>query len=160
MAQILYKEEVYTIVGYCIEVWKVLGYGFSEIIYKDAMEQEFTDNILPYIREDELSVYYKGKQLKHKFNADFTLFENIIVEVKSGDDGIIEKMIQQVTLRSEEISLATQQQNSAVSQIIASMQGVERVAHENASSVSEISSSVNQIDQISAQIKEALVEMN
>jgi len=95
MAHLLYKEEVYAIVGYCIEVWKVLGYGFSEIIYKDAMEQEFFDNILPYIREDELSVFYKGKRLKHKFNDDFTLFENIIVEVKSGEDGIIEKTIQQ-----------------------------------------------------------------
>ena len=95
MAHLLYKEEVYAIVGYCIEVWKVLGYGFSEIIYKDAMEQEFFDNILPYIREDELPVFYKGKRLKHKFNDDFTLFENIIVEVKSGEDGIIEKTIQQ-----------------------------------------------------------------
>lgn len=95
MAHLLYKEEVYSIVGYCIEVWKVLGYGFSEIIYKDAMEQEFADNILPYIREDELSIFYKGKRLKHNFNTDFTLFENIIVEVKSSDDGIIEKTIPQ-----------------------------------------------------------------
>jgi GxxExxY protein len=95
MAQILYKEEVYAIVGNCMEIWKVLGYGFSEIIYKDAMELEFIDNALPFIREVELSVYYKGKRLKHKFNADFTLFENIIVEVKSGDDGIIEKTIEQ-----------------------------------------------------------------
>jgi GxxExxY protein len=95
MTQLLYKEEVYTIVGHCIEVWKVLGYGFSEIIYKDAMELEFIDDTLPYIREDELSVYYKGNKLKHKFNSDFTLFENIIIEVKSGEDGIIEKTIQQ-----------------------------------------------------------------
>jgi GxxExxY protein len=95
MTQILYKEEVYAIVGYCMEVWKILGYGFSEVIYKDAMEQEFVDNIIPYIREDELSVFYKGKRLKHKFNADFTIFENIIVEVKSGDDGIVEKSISQ-----------------------------------------------------------------
>ena len=95
MTQILYKEEVYAIVGYCMEVWKILGYGFSEIIYKDAMEQEFIENTIPYIREEELSVFYKEKKLKHRFNADFTLFENIIVEVKSGDDGILEKTISQ-----------------------------------------------------------------
>lgn len=95
MGQILYKEEVYAIVGYCMEVWKILGYGFSEIIYKDAMEQEFIDNDIQYMREDELSVYYKGKQLKHKFNADFTLLENIIVEVKSGETGVVEKSISQ-----------------------------------------------------------------
>jgi GxxExxY protein len=95
MAEILYKEEVYAIVGYCIEVRKVLGYGFSEVIYKDAMEQEFIENIIPYKREDELPVYYKDKKLKHCFNADFTVFENIIVEVKSGDDGIVEKSTSQ-----------------------------------------------------------------
>ena len=95
MTQILYKGEVYAIVGYCMDVWKILGYGFSEVIYKDAMEQEFVDNTIAYIREEELSVFYKGKRLKHKFNADFTLFDNIIVEVKSGDDGIVEKSISQ-----------------------------------------------------------------
>ncbi len=95
MTQILYKEEVYAIGGYCIEVRKVLGYGFSEVIYKDAMEQECIENAFSYVREDQLPVYYKGKKLKHTFNADFTLFGDIIVEVKSGDDGIVEKTISQ-----------------------------------------------------------------
>jgi GxxExxY protein len=40
-------------------------------------------------------VNYKGKILKHKFKTDFTVFENIIVEVKSGEDGIIESTISQ-----------------------------------------------------------------
>ena len=86
--ELLLKEEVYAIVGCCIEVWKTLGYGFSEVVYKDAMEVEFLENYLPYVRENELPVYYKGKLLRHKFKADFTLFDNIIIEVKSGDDGI------------------------------------------------------------------------
>ena len=92
---LLYKEEVYTIVGFCLEVRRILGYGFSESIYKDAMEQEFIDNQLPYTREQGLSVQYKGKLLRHKFSADFTVFENIIVEVKSGEDGVIEKTVAQ-----------------------------------------------------------------
>jgi len=64
MIQILYKEEAYTIIGFCMEVWKVLRYGFSEIIYKDAMEHEFVDNNIPYIREDELSVFLQRKKTK------------------------------------------------------------------------------------------------
>lgn len=95
MAQILYREEVYSIVGCCMEVWRVLGFGFSEVIYKDAMEQEFIENTVPYVREDELSIFYKGKRLKHRFNADFTLLENIIIEVKSGDIGVLDKTIPQ-----------------------------------------------------------------
>ena len=92
---LILKEEVYTIVGYCIEVWKTLGYGFSEVIYKDAMEIEFVEDGFPYKREDELSVHYKGKVLRHKFKADFILFDNVIVEVKSGEDGINSTVISQ-----------------------------------------------------------------
>ena len=95
ITELLFREEVYAIVGICLEVRKGLGFGFSESIYKDAMEQEFIDNHLPYTREQGLSVHYKGKLLKHRFNADFTLFENIIVEVKSGEEGVIEKAIAQ-----------------------------------------------------------------
>ncbi len=93
--ELLLKEEVYTIVGYCIEVWKTLGFGFSEVVYKDAMETEFIEDRLPYIREEELPVYYKGKILRHRFRADFTLFDNIIVEVKSGEEGINDAVVSQ-----------------------------------------------------------------
>lgn len=86
--EILLKEEVYTIVGNCIDVWKILGYGFSEVIYKDAMQIEFIEQDVPHKREEELPVYYKGNILAHKFMADFTVFDKIIIEVKSGEDGI------------------------------------------------------------------------
>ena len=92
---ILFKNEIYAIVGICMEIYNVLGYGFSEVIYKDAMEEEFLDYSIPYIREAQLCVHYKGKILKHRFNDDFTVFENIIIEVKSGEDKVIEKTISQ-----------------------------------------------------------------
>jgi GxxExxY protein len=95
MINLLFKEEVYEIVGICIKVWKTLGYGFSEVIYKDAMELELIENELPFLREDELSVNYKGKTLKHKFKVDFIVINEIIIEVKSGEDGIIEKSFAQ-----------------------------------------------------------------
>lgn len=93
---VLYKDEVYAIAGCCFEVWKTLGYGFSETIHKDAMEVEFLNGQLPYLRENELCVYYKGKKLKHKYRADFTLFDTIIVEVKSCDNGFPDSATQQV----------------------------------------------------------------
>lgn len=88
MEGLLFKDEVYTIVGLCIEVWKNLGYGFSEVVYKDAMDLEFKRNIIPYIREAELLINYKGVYLNHKFKVDFILFDGIIVEVKSCEEGI------------------------------------------------------------------------
>ncbi|MFC0776321.1 GxxExxY protein [Terrimonas alba] len=88
MNNMLYKSEVYEIVGACMEVHRTLGFGFLEVVYKDAMELEFVERDINFLREDEHSVNYKGKTLKHKFFADFTLFDNIIVEVKANKDGI------------------------------------------------------------------------
>lgn len=38
MAELLFKEESYKIIGACFEVHKALGHGFKEIVYKDALE--------------------------------------------------------------------------------------------------------------------------
>jgi GxxExxY protein len=44
MENFRHKEETYKIIGPCMEVQKTLGYGFMEVIYKDAMESEFVEN--------------------------------------------------------------------------------------------------------------------
>ena len=88
MAMLLYKNEVYKIIGACMEVHRTLGFGFLEVIYKDAMELEFIERKIEFTREGEHSVNYKGKILKHKFFADFTINKNIIIEVKASKDGL------------------------------------------------------------------------
>ena len=77
------KNENYTIVGLCMEVHRVLGPGLLEIVYKDALEIEFKINNIPYKREKEFIVNYKENILPHKFYADFVVYEDIILEVKS-----------------------------------------------------------------------------
>jgi GxxExxY protein len=37
------KDETYQIIGILFEVHKNLGKGFSEIVYKDAIEYEFNE---------------------------------------------------------------------------------------------------------------------
>jgi GxxExxY protein len=95
MTDLLYKEEVYEIIGVCMGVYNELGYGFLEIVYKDAMELEFIENEMEHQREQEFPVLYKGKKLKRTFFSDFALFEKIIVEVKTNADGIGEDSIAQ-----------------------------------------------------------------
>ena len=51
MTKLLYKKDVYDIVGVCMNIYNVLGYGFLEIVYKDVMEIEFLENKILYIRE-------------------------------------------------------------------------------------------------------------
>ena len=83
MGKLIYKEESYTIIGKCFEVHNNLGPGFLEIVYKDALEYEFQKAGIPYEREKEYTVNYKGLILPHKFYADFVVFDKIILEIKA-----------------------------------------------------------------------------
>jgi GxxExxY protein len=78
-------DETYKIIGILFEVHKNLGKGFSEIVYKDALEYEFTANNIIFEREKEFQVQYKNTTLKDKFYADFIVFDSIILEVKTVD---------------------------------------------------------------------------
>ena len=83
MEEYLYKNENYKLVGLCMEIHRILGSGLLEVVYKDALEYELQQNKIPYTREKEYPVYYKGKLLPHQFYADFVVYDNIIVEVKA-----------------------------------------------------------------------------
>ena len=79
----IYKDESFKIIGLCIEVYNNLGKGFIEIVYKDALEYEFTKLNIPFKRENEFKVNYKGIILPHKYYADFVIYNKIILEIKA-----------------------------------------------------------------------------
>lgn len=66
-----------------MEVHKELGKGFNEIVYKDALEIEFKSNNIDYEREKEFEISYKGVKLPRKYNADFVVYNKIILEAKA-----------------------------------------------------------------------------
>jgi len=92
MNGLIFKEECYQIIGKCFEVHNNLGAGFSEIVYKDALEHEFLKAGFQYHREKEYTVNYKGILLPHKFYADFVVFDKIIIEIKA-TSGIADEFI-------------------------------------------------------------------
>lgn len=77
------KAETYKIIGLAMEVHKTLGKGFLEIVYKDALELELKWADIQYTRGKSFRINYKGTFLKRLYNADFVIFDKIIVEVKS-----------------------------------------------------------------------------
>jgi len=83
MAEILFKEESYKIIGACLEVHKKLGSGFLESVYSEALELEFKKVDIPYEKEKKLQVFYEDKPLNKYFRADFVCFESIILELKA-----------------------------------------------------------------------------
>lgn len=75
--------QTYAIIGAAMEVHTTLGCGFLEAVYQDALEREFIDRGIPYSREEELRVPYKGKLLPSRYRADFICHGCILVETKA-----------------------------------------------------------------------------
>jgi GxxExxY protein len=82
MNELFFKEESYKIIGARYEVHKILGHGFKEVVYKDALDLEFQRCKIPSIREKSFDIFYKEQKLKHYFIADFVVYEKIILEIK------------------------------------------------------------------------------
>ncbi|HEX9330627.1 MAG TPA: GxxExxY protein [Anaerolineales bacterium] len=85
MAELLYKNEVYAIIGAAMEVYNQLGPGFGEAIYQEAMEIESDSSKIPNNPQQDIFIEYKGTKLKQFFKPDFICYDKIIVEIKALD---------------------------------------------------------------------------
>jgi GxxExxY protein len=66
-----------------MEVHRQLGYGFLEAVYQEALAIEMTAQGIPYRREAELPVLYKGQVLSTSYRPDFLCFDSVVVELKA-----------------------------------------------------------------------------
>ena len=86
MPELLFKDEVYTIVGAAMEAHRENGCGFAEPIYQECLEIGTTSRQIPFAAQKEMSVFYKGRPIKKKTCiADLIVHDKIIVELKALD---------------------------------------------------------------------------
>lgn len=83
MTRLLYKDEVYSITGAAMEVHKVLGCGFLEPVYQEALENELIIRNIPFQAQQQLAIQYKGHVLKKVYIADFIVYGKILMEIKA-----------------------------------------------------------------------------
>lgn len=85
MAQItqMKDEQTYAIIGAGMAVHGCLGNGFLEPVYQEALEIEFQHAGIPYVRELQLPITYRGKTLHSFYRVDFLCFGEILVELKA-----------------------------------------------------------------------------
>ncbi len=80
---LLFKQEVYEIIGAAMAVHRELGCGFLEKVYQEALAVEFKLRGISFEREKHLTVTYKGHVLNQDYYADFVCYGNIIVELET-----------------------------------------------------------------------------
>ena len=85
MSDIVYPEESYRIMGACFEVYNDKGCGFLESVYQECMEIELSSQDIPFRRQVELPLSYKGRVLKQNYRPDFECFGKIMLELKAVD---------------------------------------------------------------------------
>jgi GxxExxY protein len=77
-----YSEKTHTIIGCAMEVHRLLGNGFQEVIYQRALAMEMTLQGILFAREFEMPIYYKGEHIGTR-RVDFLVEELISVELKA-----------------------------------------------------------------------------
>ncbi|MGE5317658.1 MAG: GxxExxY protein [Chloroflexota bacterium] len=80
--QYKFSEFTSKIIGSAMEVHKVLGNGFQEVIYQRALAWELASNGLSYDREFDMPILYKKMQIGTR-RVDFLVEHVISVEIKA-----------------------------------------------------------------------------
>src|SRR3989344_4279262 len=79
---LLYEDLSYKVRGAIFEVRKQLGSGHKENVYQKALEIEFKNQGIPYEKEKNLDVSYKGQKVGI-YKPDFLVDNKIIIELKA-----------------------------------------------------------------------------
>jgi GxxExxY protein len=79
--KLLFRDEVFQIVGCAIEVLNTLGHGIVEKPYENALVVEFGLRKIPFRQQHAFDVLYKGQKVG-LFVPDIIAFDSIIVDTK------------------------------------------------------------------------------
>lgn len=81
--ELIEKELTGAIIGAAMEVHSVLGCGFLEAVYHEALEMELAASQLVFVRQPEMRVTYKGRILAKTYQPDLIIAGRVVVELKA-----------------------------------------------------------------------------
>jgi GxxExxY protein len=79
--KLLYRNEVFQIVGCAIDVLNTLGHGIVEKPYENALVVEFGLRNIPFRQQPVFDVLYKGNKVG-LFVPDLIAFDVLVVDTK------------------------------------------------------------------------------
>lgn len=81
--KIFFKDESCKIIGACMRVHRILGPGFLEAVYQEALSKEFIKENIPFQEQVKLNVFYGEEKLKKYYKADYICYDSIVIEIKA-----------------------------------------------------------------------------
>lgn len=72
-----------SVIGAAIEVHKALGPGLLESVYEECLCRELNLRDIPYQRQKEIPIEYKGSKLDYGYRIDILVAEALILEIKA-----------------------------------------------------------------------------
>ncbi len=86
MEGILYKQMSYELQGAFMEIRNVLGPGHKEIVYQNALIEEFLARKIVFEKEKNIKIFSpKTGKVIGNYRVDFLIDGKIIIEVKAVD---------------------------------------------------------------------------
>jgi GxxExxY protein len=79
----IHKEEGYKLMGAAFEVYNERGYGLGEEIYQECLEIELSLRGIAHVSKQELTCFYKGRELRKRYIPDLFVFGCLVTELKS-----------------------------------------------------------------------------
>lgn len=100
------NELSHQVIGLCIEVHRELGPGLLESAYEEALAHELMQAGLPFARQCEVPLRYKGIELNCDYRLDFVIEDRLLLELKAVSELLPIHQAQVLTyLKLEQIQL-------------------------------------------------------
>jgi len=68
------------------EVHQIIGPGMLECVYQECLSHELMLRGIPFERQKELTIEYKGARFDGGYRLDFVVADQLIVELESGNN--------------------------------------------------------------------------
>ena len=101
------KEEVFAVVGAAMEISNVLGHGFLEKAYENALVVEFERRGIPYLQQPHYPILYKDVQIGEHI-PDLITHNKLVVDTKTVErltDHELGKMLNYLVITNLKVGL-------------------------------------------------------
>jgi GxxExxY protein len=94
VAELIYPELSYRIIGVLYKVYNQLGGGYQEKYYQQAIKRELYSNGIPFLEQVRTDFNYNGKRIG-RYYLDFIIDHKVVLEIKC-TPAFIKKDVMQV----------------------------------------------------------------